>query len=113
MGFVLPNVPLPDQGSGLHRRSINFYFADLYIQVWILTRGLNDCPSFNASVQVEGTLFKVNQRDFEQGSEIFKTMFYLPRGEIFPEGGCPEIPLVLKDVSTGDMEHFLAEVYPP
>ena len=61
---------------------------------------------------MEGTLFKVNRRDFEEGSELFRSMFTLPSGGKTQEGCSPETPLVLEGIKAEDMEFFLAVMYP-
>ena len=63
--------------------------------------------------QVEDTLFKVNRRDFEEGSDLFRSMFTLPSGTQSSEGGYAENPLILEGLTAREMEMLLRVVYPP
>jgi len=83
------------QATGLSqmKRSSNFYFQDLFIRA-------------------EDTLFKVHRQDFENGSEVFRHMFELPKADHKDEGSSAELPLVLEGIKAVDLEDFLAVVYP-
>lgn len=61
--------------------------------------------------QVEDTLFKINRQDFEQGSEVFRNMFDLPKAGESEEGSSTEHPLVLEGIRAVDLENFLAIMY--
>ncbi|GJE92139.1 hypothetical protein PsYK624_082920 [Phanerochaete sordida] len=63
-------------------------------------------------LQVENTLYKVNRRDFEEGSVVFRDMFQLPNGGKTVEGCSAEKPIVLESIKAADMDHFLAAIYP-
>ena len=40
-------------------------------------------------------------------------MFELPAGDLTPEGGSDQHPLVLEGIKASDMDHFLSAMYPP
>lgn len=61
--------------------------------------------------QAEDTLFKVNRRDFEEGSDAFRSMFDLPNGSGGRQLSRTEQPLFLEGVRADEMESFLAVVY--
>ncbi|EMD34251.1 hypothetical protein CERSUDRAFT_158602 [Gelatoporia subvermispora B] len=72
----------------------NFYFTDVVFLV-------------------EGVLFKVHRRNFENDSEVFQTMFSLPiaEGEI-ADGSSDEHPLVLRGIKQDDFVQLLRVMFP-
>ncbi|OCH84254.1 hypothetical protein OBBRIDRAFT_799251 [Obba rivulosa] len=62
---------------------------------------------------VEGVLFKVHRRNFENDSEIFQTMFSLPVAEgSIPDGSSDEHPLILQGISKDDFVQLLRVMFP-
>ena len=65
--------------------------------------------------QVEGRVFKVLRRSFENDSEQFRNMFTLPTGEVREgpvEGTDAQRPVRLEGIRRHDMVQFLKVLYP-
>ncbi|KAH8111838.1 hypothetical protein DFH11DRAFT_1512330 [Phellopilus nigrolimitatus] len=64
--------------------------------------------------QVEGCLFKVPRKPFEEQSEIFRSMFSLPQeSNAMVEGMTDDKPLILDSVKKADFRAFLQVLFPP
>lgn len=64
--------------------------------------------------QVEGCLFKVPRRPFEDQSDVFKSMFTLPPGQnIVVDGMSDDKPLLLENIKKDDFRAFLHVLFPP
>ena len=63
---------------------------------------------------MEGKLFKLPRRPFEEQSEVFRTMFLLPPGSHAQvEGLTDEMPLRLEGITKIDFKAFLKVLFPP
>ena len=64
--------------------------------------------------KVEGTVFKILRRTFENDSETFRDMFSLSdvSSNKITEGTCADNPIVLEGVRKFEMEQLLAVLYP-
>ncbi|TCD60244.1 hypothetical protein EIP91_010508 [Steccherinum ochraceum] len=72
----------------------DFFFDDLY-------------------VAIEETLFKVSKRDFENNSEVFKTMYSIPVPEgSNADGSCRQNPLKLSGATADEFTQLLKVMYP-
>ena len=63
--------------------------------------------------QVENTLFRVPQCEFEQSSEVFADMFLLPSGAVEnTEGKDREHPIVLEGYTKDEFSCLLRVMFP-
>ncbi|KAJ7718601.1 hypothetical protein DFH07DRAFT_700851, partial [Mycena maculata] len=63
--------------------------------------------------KVEGKLFKVPRRYFEENSEIFATIFTLPPGANSPlDGSDDDVPFKLEGIRSNDFHSLLKVLYP-
>lgn len=62
---------------------------------------------------MEGVLFKVPRRYFEQDSAVFRAMFQLPVPEsAIPDGMSDQQPLRLDGIAKKDFRQLLRTMYP-
>ncbi|OBZ75083.1 hypothetical protein A0H81_05027 [Grifola frondosa] len=62
---------------------------------------------------VDGVLFKVPRRNFEENSEVFWTMYTLPPVAGVPDGSDDEHPLLLERISAEDFRCLLRIMFAP
>lgn len=63
---------------------------------------------------MEGRLFKVPRKPFEDQSDVFRAMFTLPPGQNTEvDGMSDDKPLLLETVKKDDFRAFLQVLFPP